>query len=66
MNIALVVWLIRNKRLFGLRGGLKAMHEEVDWGSILASPTPALGRRAIPATRPPTVHGDDDIEAAAD
>ena len=66
VNIALVVWLIRNKRLFGLRGGLKAMHEEVDWGTILASPTPALGRRAIGVTRPPTVHGDDDIEAAAD
>ena len=71
VNVALLVWLIRNKRLFGLRGGAHAQHENVDWDAILTSPTPALGRRVI---RPlpvstPTVHeheSDQGIDAAAD
>ena len=69
VNLALLIWLVRNKRLFGVRGGLRAMHEDVDWAAILASPTPARRATARIARRP-TVHGDDlddeGIEAAAD
>jgi uncharacterized membrane protein (DUF2068 family) len=45
-NLALLVWLVRNKRLFGLRGGRRAMERdlETDWPSVLESPTPAFGR----------------------
>jgi uncharacterized membrane protein (DUF2068 family) len=48
VNVALVVWLIRNKRLFGVRGGRAALHEQTDWAAILASPSPAQGRLAQP------------------
>ena len=41
VNVALLVWLVRNKRLFGLRGGLAAIHDETDWDAIIAKPTPA-------------------------
>ena len=56
VNVALLIWLVYAKRLFGVRGGPHAMHEEIDWDAIVASPTPALGRRpragqALP--RPP-------------
>jgi uncharacterized membrane protein (DUF2068 family) len=45
-NVALLIWLVRNKRLFGVRGGAHAMHEDVDWPAVLAAPAPALGRRS--------------------
>jgi uncharacterized membrane protein (DUF2068 family) len=41
VNVALLVWLVRNKRLFGVRGGLKAMHDDLDWDAVIAKPTPA-------------------------
>lgn len=41
VNVALVVWLVRNKRLFGVRGGAAAMHEALDWETVLATATPA-------------------------
>jgi uncharacterized membrane protein (DUF2068 family) len=46
VNIALIVWLVRNKRLFGLRGGHAALlaHDETDWETVLHTPTPARGR----------------------
>jgi uncharacterized membrane protein (DUF2068 family) len=46
VNVALLVWLIRNKRLFGLRGGHAALlaHDDIDWPAVLAAPTPARGR----------------------
>ncbi|MGB8861543.1 MAG: DUF2127 domain-containing protein, partial [Ilumatobacteraceae bacterium] len=44
VNIALIVWLVLAKHLFGVRGGPKTLHEEVDWDAILAAPTPAAGR----------------------
>jgi uncharacterized membrane protein (DUF2068 family) len=58
VNVALLIWLVYAKRLFGARGGAHAMHEEIDWDAIVASPTPALGRRpragqALP--RPPAL-----------
>ncbi len=46
INAALVVWLVWNKRLFGVRGGPHAIHHETDWESILASPRPARGKPA--------------------
>jgi uncharacterized membrane protein (DUF2068 family) len=46
VNVALIVWLIWNKRLFGVRGGLHALqhHDDVDWPYVLDHPTPAEGR----------------------
>jgi uncharacterized membrane protein (DUF2068 family) len=48
VNLALLIWLVWNKRLFGVRGGEKALHEHdsVDWPAVLAAPKPALGRVA--------------------
>jgi uncharacterized membrane protein (DUF2068 family) len=46
VNVALLVWLIYNKRLFGLRGGHEAMlkHDGIDWDTVLHTPTPAKGK----------------------
>jgi uncharacterized membrane protein (DUF2068 family) len=46
VNLALLIWLVWNKRLFGVRGGEKALHEHdsIDWPAVLAAPKPALGR----------------------
>jgi uncharacterized membrane protein (DUF2068 family) len=46
VNLALLVWLVRNKRLFGLRGGHAALlaHDTTDWEAVLHTPTPARGR----------------------
>ncbi len=41
VNVAILVWLVRAKHLFGVRGGPKSLHERVDWDEILASPAPA-------------------------
>ena len=46
VNVALVIWLVWNKRLFGLRGGPHAIHHQTDWNLILASPRPAKGKPA--------------------
>ena len=46
VNVALIVWLVLNKHLFGARGGPRTLHEaaEVDWDAVLAAPSPARGR----------------------
>lgn len=51
INIALIIWLVLNKHLFRMRGGLRTLHEsaEVDWEAVLAAPTPARGKRVVPA-----------------
>jgi len=43
INVALIVWLIHGKRLFGLRGGVEALHtaDHTDWDTVLHAPTPA-------------------------
>jgi len=53
VNVALIVWLLRNKHLFGLRGGEATLHADnaVDWDAVLAAPTPARGRRVAPVAR---------------
>ena len=60
VNVAAVVWLIWSKRLFGLRGGGRAYHEEHHAESLLtveraaaaeASATPAADRPAGRAVR---------------
>jgi uncharacterized membrane protein (DUF2068 family) len=38
LNLAILVWLVYAKRLFGVRGGTKALEEHVDWAAVLASP----------------------------
>jgi hypothetical protein len=45
-NLVLLIWLIYNKRLFGARGGHAAMlaHDDVDWDTVLHTPTPAKGK----------------------
>jgi len=47
VNVALVIWLVRAKHLFGFRGGAAALHADVaiDWDAVLAAPTPARGSR---------------------
>jgi uncharacterized membrane protein (DUF2068 family) len=46
INVALVIWLVRTKRLFGLRGGRAAAEafDDVDWPDVMIHPTPATGR----------------------
>jgi len=38
VNLAILVYLVYAKRLFGLRGGAAALESQVDWDAILASP----------------------------
>jgi uncharacterized membrane protein (DUF2068 family) len=38
VNVAILVYLVYAKRLFGVRGGAKALHEQIDWDAILAPP----------------------------
>jgi hypothetical protein len=45
VNLALLIWLVYAKRLFGLRGGVHAIHDDTDWPAVLAAPTPAGHRR---------------------
>ena len=40
VNLALVVFLLWSKRLFGLRGGPRAMETRVDWRAIVDHPAP--------------------------
>lgn len=40
VNIAILVYLVYAKRLFGVRGGMDALQEEIDWDAVLAAPTP--------------------------
>jgi uncharacterized membrane protein (DUF2068 family) len=46
INVALIVWLLVNKHLFGLRGGPATLRAEsaADWDAIVAAPTPAHRR----------------------
>jgi uncharacterized membrane protein (DUF2068 family) len=39
VNVAILAYLVWNKRLFGVRGGAHALHEQIDWPSVLAPPT---------------------------
>jgi len=41
VNIVILVWLVYTKRLFGVRGGVSALHEQIDWDAVLAPPTRA-------------------------
>ena len=59
VNLAILVWLVWHKRLFGLRGGAKAAEHPTDWAAVLASPltADATGRLApevgaAPGSRP--------------
>jgi len=54
INVALIIWLIVNKHLFGARGGLHTLHEGlgVDWDEVLASPMPARPRPPRPPRQP--------------
>jgi uncharacterized membrane protein (DUF2068 family) len=48
LNVALIVWLVYAKRLFGLRGGAAALHEaeRTDWDAVLGpAPAPAGSTR---------------------
>jgi uncharacterized membrane protein (DUF2068 family) len=46
VNVALIVWLVWAKHLFGLRGGSASLHAagEIDWEAVLVAPSPAAGR----------------------
>ena len=53
VNVAVVVYLVWHKRLFGLRGGASAVGDDVDWDEIVAEPRPPFLARtpAGPTTR---------------
>lgn len=40
VNVAILVYLLYAKRLFGLRGGAAALHEQIDWDAVLSPPAP--------------------------
>lgn len=40
VNLAILVWLVWVKRLFGLRGGAAALENRTDWDAIVATPSP--------------------------
>ncbi len=44
INIAMLVWLVWNKHLFGIRGGEHSLHERTSWADILSTMQPARGR----------------------
>jgi uncharacterized membrane protein (DUF2068 family) len=52
VNIAILVWLVWNKHLFGLQGGHATLVESTDWPAIIATPTPARGKLAVAVQRP--------------
>ena len=46
LNVAILVWLVWHKRLFGLRGGTAAAEHPTDWDALLSSPlTPDVATR---------------------
>ena len=53
VNLAILIWLVRAKHLFGVRGGEHTLIEHTSWEAILDAPTPATGplaRAAEPGT----------------
>ena len=40
VNVGILVYLVYAKRLFGVRGGMAALEEQIDWPAVLAPPTP--------------------------
>jgi uncharacterized membrane protein (DUF2068 family) len=40
VNVAILVYLVYAKRLFGVRGGPHGLHEQIDWAAVLTPPTP--------------------------
>ena len=64
VNVALIVWLVRTKRLFGVRGGAHAVNDEIDWPAVLAAPTPAARWR--PRVAPGPVAAEAERAGAAD
>lgn len=60
VNVAILLWLLWNKHLFGLRGGRSTLGSRADWDDILRHPTPARAAHSgeesfRPANaRPPT------------
>jgi uncharacterized membrane protein (DUF2068 family) len=57
VNLALVVYLVVTKRLFGVRGGKRAYEERLREGSIIEQATEAASTTATPATKPPLAAG---------
>lgn len=44
INVAILVWLVWAKHLFGIRGGAATLEEKTDWAAVLATPAPARHR----------------------
>ncbi len=40
VNVAILVYLVYAKRLFGARGGMNALQEQIDWDAVLTPPMP--------------------------
>lgn len=54
LNLAILVWLVWAKRLFGLRGGRAGAEHPTDWAVVLADPRTA-DREARLSTHPPSL-----------
>lgn len=68
VNLALIVWLVWNKRLFGVRGGTAALADRTDWSTVVVTPSPARGRphsRTWPRTRGPVAPAEPMVEPLA-
>ena len=50
INVALLIWLVRKKRLFGIGRGAES--PQLDWDAVLAAPSPS-GVNGIPVVAPP-------------
>ena len=47
VNVAILVWLVWNKHLFGVRGGEQALRNSIDWDEVLATSEPAVARSSL-------------------
>jgi uncharacterized membrane protein (DUF2068 family) len=66
VNLALVLYLVIAKRLFGVRGGKKAYEERLREGSILEQAAEAVARETPAASPDETVAGADETVVRAD
>ncbi len=61
VNVAILVWLVWSKHLFGVRGGPATLAGSTDWPAVLAgsdtAPVNSSGRRGTPSTAPAPVVG---------
>ena len=65
INLAILVWLVWHKRLFGLRGGAAAAEHPTDWTVVLSSPLTADAAARLAATDGGSAGSEPGAEATA-